>query len=429
MIAKIATALALQAIKSKVKSSGKGSGHPAPTEDKSALEKLWTAQAAWDMAEKLYDLADRQFPTFNHTISVSVKGGPEADLRRIWYLCVSAAFGRYRNRSIGVQKAIFDATWDVTGKSVSCTIGYSDSGLISGTTRALGDGSVPDSGLMLIQRGPDQVTIGGNWPGFLWTVGQSLSSVIPAVIGGALPQIPGLNYALSAAISTAALFIPGNGAGLVQFFKGLLSGTLEPPFSIASSTNSWQLTRKCTENWDYISMLQSNWGTVDVLKEMPRRGVGNSLALPWRRVYPVTLGANSRYGSNLSITSGFVPVLPDDGRIITTGEKGDARVQPPKPALDGISRNSLVQLVAQTAMDPCFIPKPVPCMPQIGREGLRLYEAGTGDSNVAVNATQITRVIQPGSFGPVSSFAFMTNRTVGPDGYPYPPFSVLQVSR
>lgn len=379
-------------------------------------ESLWTAQTALDMAEKLWDMADRQFPTFDHTISVAVKGGPEADLRRIWYLCVSAAFGRYRRRSVGVQKAIFDATWDVTGKAVSCTIGYQDSGLLSAASRALSPNNSPDSGLMLLQQGPDQVTVGGNWPGFLWTVGQSGGAVLPKVFGGIFPVDPGLG-GIALNIATTLL------NGPLGFWSTLLNAAnQEGEFDHSSGTYGWQLVRGCSGPYPMTELLQTGWRTVDVLKELPRGIVGGSLGLPWRRVYPAVAGGSSRYGSKINLGKGAVPLLPDDGRVITTGEKRDPTVQPPKPQLDGISRNSLVQLVAQALQSPCYLPKQVPCQPEVGREsGARLYSAGSGDSNTLYNAGQITRHIAPNTRGvPGSTFSFLLRTDVGPDGYTLP---------
>jgi len=52
------------------------------------------------------------------------------------------------------------------------------------------------------------------------------------------------------------------------------------------------------------------------------------------------------------------PLLPDAGRVITTGEKYHPAVQPPKPAVDGVSRYSLVELVTLALHAPCTASKP-----------------------------------------------------------------------
>lgn len=420
----------------KVLGSGKGKDTPSePSENESPArrqstlaDKLWTASQAWDLAERAWNLADKQFPQFSHSISVSVKGGPEADLRRVWYLCVSAAFGRYRNRSIGVQKAMFRAVWDVTGKTCSCTISYQDSGLLSAATRALDPGDDINSGLLLIQQGPDQVTVGGNWPGFLWTVGQTASATLSGVVGGVLATIPGFGFVPAFINRITTPIAPGT---FGRWALLLALGTREPPYSLLGPSG-WTKVRDCEQPFEFVSLMQSGWGTVDVLKEMPRAGHGN-IALPWRRVYPVAAGSSILFGSNVSNILGVVPVLPDDGRVITTGEKRDARCQPPRPQLDGISRNSLVQLVAQSIQEPCYVPQAPPCQPEVGREGIRLYPAGTGTRDTALNAGQITRhVLATGRFlraANGSTFSFLFNTAIGPDRYVLPLNNIPLIGR
>jgi hypothetical protein len=73
-------------------------------------------------------------------------GGPNADLRRVWYLCVAAAFGRYRNR-VGATGAVeyqIECAWDVTGKSTMVTLGYTLSGISGNVGREL---AVSDAGI------------------------------------------------------------------------------------------------------------------------------------------------------------------------------------------------------------------------------------------------------------------------------------------
>lgn len=374
-----------------------------PTEREGLVPRaLWAAESGANLLDRLVATARGNFPSFAHSISVACRGGPEADLRRIWYLTCAAAFGRYRNRARGVQSAMLEATWDVTGKACSITIGYENNGLAT----------LIDSGLGIVQRGPDQVTVGGSWPAWAWTKGQVVAAAAGGgVLGGLLrilrPDAFGGGVVVGGALA-------GAGAGLAPMLGafGLAPGTL-PGF--------WSpVLYNCgTSGVSYpvAIFLGSDKGIINPVRELPRN---DGTFLPWRRVLPRTLAAVS-FGSALAL-SGRVPLLPDDGRIITTGEKRDPRVQNPKPQIDGLSRNTLVSLVSQALQQPCLLPTPVPCssvIPQAaGSPGLFVYPPGGGTALVADDNTALSRIVDlpAGAAGAVS--AGTVNPAIGPDGYP-----------
>lgn len=115
---------------------------------------------------------DGWFPAFSHTIFVGVQGGPDASLKRIWQLAVSAAFGRLRQRIATFAGVQVECIWDVTEKAVGMRISYGSNGLIPVILAGLGING--ESAVEIIQRGPSSETVGGNWAGFLKTYGQLL---------------------------------------------------------------------------------------------------------------------------------------------------------------------------------------------------------------------------------------------------------------
>lgn len=335
--------------------TGGGSGHDAQAEK---LNKLWAYDSQWSIASRLTGLIGDNTPSFIHAINVSVIGGPQADLRRVWFLACAAAFGRYRNRVKGVGQANLDAVWDVTGKSVSVSIAYINSGFSNvlanvfrsgatpliggpalllgvvnilgggfttgpGRTAVAGTGRTQLSATQFIQVGPDQVTVGGGWPDFM----QQGSSPNPATIPADLPP----------------------------------------------------QDEMCEADRGRVLKFGKN-PAVDVTGEVPIRKSGD-LLVPWGRVGPVGLNtvhpaATRGFSSNLLILGNRI-ALPDDGRLITTGEKLDPRVQPPKPVIDGKSRMSVVAAIHAALHAPCYAPESVGCSVQpLYTPGLRVYPAG-----------------------------------------------------
>lgn len=393
----------------------------------SLLDRVWIAESALNMAETIKSKFDGNLPSFAHTISVAVRGGPEADLRRIWYLCLSAAFGRYRNRALSVQQVQLEATWDITGKACSVTIGYSTSGLVDQVSRLASNTlALPTvaTGIGLIQRGPDQVTVGGNWPAFMFThtqrtnVSQTATNI--SMIGGLL-----LN--------------PVAAIPLLVTVPRLLR-LQDTSFQINTDTagSDWTYQQgSCSSRAPLPLQIFGGSGGLrpDVFRELPRIRMLDTL-LPWRRVLPNGQNTTVSFGSVQSFT-GKIPVLPDDGRLITTGEKLDPRAQNPRPQLDGIGRSSAIQLVTQALQSPCFLVAPPPCaVAPLGSPGIRLYPAGQGTKLLGLNDDSITAAIQPstdestsgGFWGNASAIiAALTGRFRGPDGYLEPPEEIIDL--
>lgn len=340
------------------------------------LEKLWTLDSAQNLFARLNTLVGENTPSFVHTITVSVIGGPTADLRRVWYLACAAAFGRYRNRVSSVGSVNMEAVWDVTGKAVQVTIGYVKSGLVdqgvglaqraarSRTNLAIivspgaavssylgeviggaiagpaaapvvvpvGRGRTALTAVQFLQVGPDQVTIGGTWPDFL--------------------------SAASTKVATAEETIPP--AGVTRAFEPCAPVVVE----------SYGLVEKFVEN-----------STVDVLGELPVDGSAGVTA-PWGRTSPpggASLNTASFRSYDETGPSSHAATLPDDGRIITTGEVRSPSVQPPKPVVDGKSRTSAIAAIHAALHDPCHAPERLPCMPSpLYSDGVPVYRAGLG---------------------------------------------------
>lgn len=390
------------------------------------LDKMWIAQAGMDIADKIHDKLDGNLPSFTHTISVAVRGGPEADLRRVWYLCCAAAFGRYRNRVLGLQQVHLDATWDITGKACSITIGYTNSGMLAVAEKEFSKlFSVPtfDNPLAFIQRGPDQVTVGGNWPSFVATFAQMGSGILPSwintvgqFIGGQLVYGPVLGPAIA-----------------IQRLYNLLNlqANIDSISTVRIPNEQWTVEARCGSRTPMALQLFGGTGR-GLFRELPRIN-GTTTYLPWRRVLPDGQNSVISYGSTQT-RSGAIPVLPDDGRLITTGEKLDPNVQHPRPQVDGIGRSSTLSLVAQALQTPCFLVASPPCpVAPLGSSGVEVYRPGEGTNLLGLNDSKIARVFQPSTdastssgfwgnlLGTISSALGFTNR--GRDGY-LPPTSV-----
>lgn len=328
------------------------------------LNAMWSIDTSWSLAERMTSLIGSNAPTFQHSIMVTVVGGPEADIRRVWYLACATAFGRFRRRATGIAETNMEAVWDISGKSCRVSIGYSIAGwpnvllgIISGKVTGgsplailpgydagkklaerlkkwwgkttppettCGSSSVDGtrSGIDMLQEGPMQLTVGAPWPQFMrrGADGSPLGVNIPSWI-----KDTGYNPAWGSVVEDC--------------------------------------------NYDSLVYRFADSRPVDVYREAVRCGPGYD-KLPYGRVTPIEYGGllNSwgirqdvrSINDKVWVTS---PLLPDAGRVITTGEKRDLRVQPPKPWVDGKSRMSLVDMILTALHRPCYAPHSTGCDP------------------------------------------------------------------
>lgn len=348
------------------------------------LEKLWTIQGGWDLAEKVIAFLGSQLPSFTHSINVMVVGGPEASLRRCWYLAMSAAFGRYRNKMRGqLQSGQIAGTWDVTNKMCSVEIVYTGNkledtidqspelaaGAAAGIATTLATGNIvagvavggvvflagkatrkitgppqepadpTRSAQDIFRRGPEQLTIGGNW-------GDLLGS---ANIARPSPQ----------------------------------------------SNPTWSAFKNCSvrviRNVAPLTIMRAN----GILSEWPVttsiRSIARAIAYPYtvtrvRTTEGIKFAGTTSAAQVFTATSGGAFNLPDHGRVITTNEKRDVRVQMPAPPIDGATRCSVLALVAQSLQRPCFLPDSPPCTATpIGAAGVWVTAPGNPDDFTSVS--------------------------------------------
>jgi hypothetical protein len=318
-------------------------------------ERLWGMESRWNLMERaIGTLQGVVVPVMVHGISVSVVGGPHADLRRCWYLALAAAFGRYRRSP---SKAAFSlqmkAQWDITGKAVGVTLVYGtnvDAGAVVGGASfvtsspiAKGVGSLFGAGAAgaqaalsasgfaeLIQRGPDQFTEGRTWPDQFLTPLQ-----LVAKAGGGNAQYP--------------------------------TGTAGETYAVVSLPASHPRYRAFTGPNE----------TEDVFREVAGGADDPSVAAPVLPYGRVSENASSPANASTSLTTERPPLLPDVGRVITTGAKLDPRVQPPRPPVDGLSRGSLVQLVTAALGEAGRWPKhPSPFGAVLGSTGIKVDGSG-----------------------------------------------------
>jgi len=359
------------------------------------LERAWQANATWDLLNRL---AGSVLPSFSHGCTVTVRGGPNADLRRVWFLCCASAFGRMsRSPAVAGDKAM-TGEWDVSGKVCRIELAYVSNVIAQAleeqkswykiattrvgqglrdldnagvtlahrfgmlTTRVrntekverrvdAGDGGAFRPGRVprhFIQAGPDQVTVGNSWPDFLLGPGQSYESYDnpDPTEGNGLVRDPLYRVTLPPAVG-------GFLAALVR--PAILA---EPRYNIVS-TNSDYFARNLLREWPILA------GEPDEVTFLPHRVVDQ-------------FGNPTVQGDRGSVTTnGWAPALPDDGRLITTGEKTHPAVQPPRPIIDGATRTSLLALVAQSLTEPCFLPDaPLPTATPWYSSGT--YVTGTG---------------------------------------------------
>lgn len=361
---------------------------PLPTQPSaSASNALFAGTNAFQLADQISSFAANNLPSFTHAITVRCIGGPDADIRRVWYLALAACFGRYRD---GVRFAGGSATlqglWDVTGKACQVELVYSPAAVVEAVAQqqdaAIGTilSPIPGAGLVVgalistarsrivtakvdprrdalsfIHRGPSQLTIGGSWPSFLT---DPHTSIMRPAGGGGVAVVPSASSG----------------------FGGFLLGA-----AIAQTTGDWVQFLNCGRTGypavPYARLTTYNRFGKDVFREWPTtQGSQGITTYPFRvTASTTTTGGPGRHGfPGTQVSQAFpIPALPDDGRVITTGEKNDQRVQPPRPSVDGQSRLSLLGLTAQALAFPCFLPAAPPCQDNIiGGTGWRIYRPG-----------------------------------------------------
>lgn len=128
-------------------------------------------------------------PCTIHEVTVSVVGGPESTIERIWQLCVATAFGKYRegpNFNLGMADVTYQAVWDLSAKAVAFRI-ISDSNGWGVAVDALlkpflaSPRQRNSSGLGYLLTGPSQETCGGLYPAVFSDVARKTR---PKVVGG-----------------------------------------------------------------------------------------------------------------------------------------------------------------------------------------------------------------------------------------------------
>lgn len=362
----------------------------------SALEKLWKIDTAWSLAERMTQLIGDNAPTFIHAINVSVIGGPAADLRRVWYLACAAAFGRYRNRVNGISEVNLEGVWDVTGKAARVSIAYTFAGFA-------GQVDLPNQIPQILGGAPRMLIVPpavqvGEW---LW------SKVKPAPAGGPAAAVPVPGGPAPAGGTRGGLDLIMNGPDQVtigeawpQFLRrpALEDLILPAAFPAAALRDTGRYTpfnpvfEECDADTLYVRF-SGPYKKVDIFGELPKQpgdifggeGTG-TLFLPYGQVSPITGPFIENFGTRERLRIGnktyiSSPKLPDDGRVITTGEKRDPRVQPPRPWVDGKSRMSMIDLISSALHQPCYAPEGPPCEENVlAASGRSLYAPGSWTS-------------------------------------------------
>lgn len=297
---------------------------------------------------------------FAHAITVTVKGGPKASLRRCWFLCVAAMFGRRQRGIESVWGESINAQWDITGKTVTATLAYT-TGSMNDPWQNFYDTQHPAA---MLQRGPDQVTIGAGWAGTVLTVEQQKLNFFglnqglnnARMVGGQLVMAPTTSLAplpgeLADPTKGNKLAVPPS--QVYPLTAGMLYDTSVNP---GAGVSGWRIVKADVDALQPrpiaivqpFTIVQTN----HALSEMPVRVPGSGIeAMPYQAHKPEAAGEGWKYvfrGGSI----GYIPALPDDGRVITTGEKFDIRVQPPRPPVDGVSRGSLLVMVAAALSSP-----------------------------------------------------------------------------
>jgi len=364
-----------------------------------------SSEAAGAMALLSFKELGTNIPSFFHSITVEVVGGPGADLRRCWYLALAACFGRYRRGLKGISGRTMSAQWDITGKSVSVTMSYTFSGLLENTFNLLTD-KFSRSGIEMFHEGPDQLTIGAGWPTFFYTSRQAISSTyggirtgIGARLGSFITGNTGITrwpdwMLLDDGQGTAPGTPPPGTAGVVGA-NPTANYDLPPEYTVdpADSTSAqgvvWSITyagffTPSSATYPYVVNGRFDMKTYppDVFREHP---YGNTSAKGF--TFAVRTNQPAQYHQwDLVNTGGKrAPRLDDDGRVITTGEKWDPLVQNPRPPVDGLIKGSLLAMIAQSLSSPGYLvgaPPSVGGRAPIGFKGLFVYPSGSTPDQV-----------------------------------------------
>lgn len=346
----------------------------------------WRVTGWWDLAVRVGGtISDATVAKFEHAISVAVKGGPEADIKRAWFLALSIAFGRYANKPTGaLNRCSFQGTWDVSGKVASVEIAYTLNDYMS-----------------LIRSVKDGAADLGEWAG--GTIGDKVAGLVDARVA-AKRGVPG-------GVGAAPTANP-----YAFFYRGPEQLTVGGPWpdeliqvnngiDATGEDVEWVGTPQCITSaprFDTVSWVRFRYRRFgpDVFREAPvlsGRVTGDGALMANAYPYSAAIPFDQADGAvPKGRTAAFVAidtrgrfVLPDTGRVILTAEKNDPRVQPPAPPLDGHTRSDYLALVASALTDPCFLPTTPPC--NTARTGTGGYSVltpflGTRNSTAAFNA-------------------------------------------
>lgn len=357
----------------------------------------------WDLFDRVAKSTVGTLPQWVHGIQVAVVGGPKSHIKRLWYLALSAAFGRFRDRVLtAVHTLNIKAQWDITNKSVSVELVYEDTGWGVASTYAPFAAQAPlnapsSTGLARLVRGPEQLTVGGSWPNDL--VGANLFTVaqVATPTWTAAAPCPLAQRNLTASVLPYTTIGGRRNIGTGQAFTG---------------TPATAVTVDVTQEYPWNNgidsagfFLASNYGWF---------GIG-SLAggrQPWPILAPD--GINNACRVILLGQGAALPTLPDDGRVITTVEQNDPDCQPPRPIIDGQTRSGLLSLVAQTLSYPCYLPTTPPCtLTPAASAGTYVYPPGASTKlTIAQTQLLISNMDEEGGTLPAN---------IGPDGYPTEP--------
>lgn len=357
---------------------------------------VWQKIGWLDLLNRGIGIVRGALPGFSHSIQCAIAGGPNADIRRIWYLCASVVYGRFRNRVRTAGCAISAAaTWDITEKVVSLELNYTANSLSSGfsTSSDAGFADPGNSGSALMARGPEQLTIGGGF--------NTVFNPLVTRLRDFPPAGPTIRPAWVAAITATGCVGAGGSGGPVAIYS----------------------TR--TEGYDGTILFPGvGKEAIKVLRELPDGGLQtfpgagglrttglSAFAYPYRVSY-IRFGLGFPGGTYVSPSTAALPRLPDEQRVITTNEKNDVRVQPPKPHLDGSTRSSFLALVSAALQTPCFLPAAPPCTQNGISGGLYVLPKGAPTSAEPEDLADL--------WGKRDSFdgKWPLDPTQGPDGYP-----------
>lgn len=345
-------------------------------------------------------LIEKYLPGLVATFSVEVAGCPDSDIRRLWYLCVSACVGRMNASSIGETGLARDFViqWDITGKKVTMIGIVSRTGLMNALIESSDDdggGNADITGIeTIVQEGPVQLTVGAGLPAIFKNAHQRAQKLVANQNRAAVTVVGGR---LVTKEKTAREVVPSSAKSFGW-----------SPVVVYRST----VYALSDRNGNYASYLPAVYSpplraSPNHFREVPIRTPKGVLIIPFRSFSPevhvrfvsgvtrlrsakegaVQLATNSVVaalgdknsndagrplidrldGSSivgfLNTTSALLktyyinnrnntPVMPDDGRIITTPERRDPVVQPPKPIVDGISRNDVLRMISAFLASP-----------------------------------------------------------------------------